>query len=422
MGEGVIALDSERRITFFSRRAQEITGLAPADVLGKSCGEAICQDLCRLAATASEAGPFDIVARSRLGRTLHLEVRAGTVRCPAGASLGRVLVFRDRTGEIELRRQLDERASHHGITGDSPAMRRVLDLVAAAADHAATVLIEGETGTGKEMVARAIHALGPRSSGPFHAVNCGALPPDLLESELFGHAKGAFTGALRDKAGRVELAQGGTLLLDEVADLPLAMQVKLLRLLQEHEYVRLGDTQTRRLDARIIAATNVDLRGAVRDGRFRQDLYYRLHVIPIRLPPLRERREDVLPLARLFLARLNLEAATPKRLSAAATRALLSHPWPGNVRELQNTIAFAFYRAPGEEITSLDLPPEAAERGAEAAGSDAATLEADRLREALERAGGNKAAAARALGIDRTTLWRKLKAPRAAPPSVEAAE
>jgi PAS domain S-box-containing protein len=414
MDEGVAALDAQGRISLFSRRAEEITGLRQGDVLGRRCEDVMCQELCSLAhPDAQDAIAHSAVeVMSRQGRLLHLDVRSQPILAfDRRSQIGRVVLFRDRTAEVELRRELEARAGLDGLVGGSEAMRRVYALVEAIGQNEATVLIEGESGTGKELVARAIHAHSNRAAGPFHAVNCGALPSELLESELFGHVKGAFSGALKDKPGRVELAQGGTLFLDEIGDLPLAMQVKLLRLLQEREFVRVGGTETLRLDARVLAATNVHLERAVKEGRFRGDLYYRLRVIPVRLPPLRERREDIVPLAEHFLRQLAERGGKPKHLSAAAARALISHAWPGNVRELENAVSFAFYTSPSEEIGALDLPPEVGARGTSPVAAPTSTEgEEARVRDALARAGGNKAEAARLLGVNRTTLWRRMSA------------
>ena len=414
MDEGVAALDAQGRLSLFSRRAEEITGLFQSDILGHRCNEVMCEELCALghpdAQDVTAQGSVEVV--SRQGRKLHLEVRSRAILAfDRRSQIGRVVLFRDRTAEVELRRQLEERAGIYGLVGGSAPMRRLYSLIAAIGRNEATVLVEGESGTGKELVARAIHTHSGHAAGPFHAVNCGALPTELLESELFGHVKGAFSGALKDKPGRVELAKGGTLFLDEIGNLPLAMQVKLLRLLQEREFIRVGGTETLRLDARVVAATNVNLERAVKEGRFRRDLYYRLRVIPVRLPALRERRDDIVPLAEHFLHQLEGRADKAKRLSATAARALVSHEWPGNVRELENAISFAFYISPGEEIGALDLPPEIGARAQAKSTVPASTDGAEaRVRDALERASGNKAEAARLLGINRTTLWRRMSA------------
>jgi DNA-binding NtrC family response regulator len=289
------------------------------------------------------------------------------------------------------------------------------------------VLITGESGTGKELVARGLHDASNRSSRPFVAVNCGALPGELLESELFGHVRGAFTGAVRDRAGRFELAASGTLFLDEVADLPLHLQVKLLRVLQERSFERVGESAPRTSDARIVAATNVDLRRAVQDGRFREDLYYRLRVVPIEIPPLRERREEIEPLATFLLARVGARQGRALRFSPDVLRLLLEHAWPGNVRELENVLEYAVAVCKGQTILPEDLPGEvgaapatsgAGSRGhqpastARANGSqraEADAIDAARIRGALEACRWRRNEAARVLGLSRTTLWRRMR-------------
>jgi DNA-binding NtrC family response regulator len=277
------------------------------------------------------------------------------------------------------------------------------------------VLVQGESGTGKELVARLLHYWSDRVGRPFVAVNCKAFAEGVLESELFGHEKGAFTGAVGARAGCFERATGGTLFLDEIAEVGPDFQAKLLRVLQDGEVLRVGGTAPRPVDVRVVAATNRVLRDEIAADRFREDLYFRLNVLPIRLPPLRERREDVLPLARHFLARHAGEAHRRLTLGAEAEGALLAHPWPGNVRELENAIERAVVLARGEEIGPEDLlleEPVGAPPGAGAAPTLQAHLErttASHIRAALETAGGNRAEAARALGVDRTTLYRMMK-------------
>ena len=297
-----------------------------------------------------------------------------------------------------------------GLVARSSAMIRIFRLVENLEHSEATVLLTGESGTGKELVARAVHLHSPRKSGPFVAVNCGALPGELLESELFGHVRGAFTGAVRDRAGRFELASGGTLFLDEVGDLPLPLQVKLLRVLQARSFERVGDSRTRESDARIVAATNVDLKRATLEGRFREDLYYRLRVVPIEIPPLRQRREDIEPLAQTLLARVGGSRGRALRFSPDSLRILLGYSWPGNVRELENALEYAVAVCKGQTILPEDLPVEIAETPPRqrAAGS-AKDPEIERLRAALEAHQWRKAEAAHALGISRTTLWRRMR-------------
>jgi DNA-binding NtrC family response regulator len=314
-----------------------------------------------------------------------------------------------------------------GLIGRSPAMERIFRLIENLEHSEATVLLTGESGTGKEVVAHAIHARSPRRGGTFVAVNCGALPGELLESELFGHVRGAFTGAVRDRAGRFELAAGGTLFLDEVADLPLHLQVKLLRVLQERSFERVGESAPRTSDARIVAATNVDLRRAVHEGRFREDLFYRLRVVPIEIPPLRERREDIEPLATFLLARVGARQGRALRFSPDVLRQLLEHTWPGNVRELENVLEYAVAVCKGQTILPEDLPGEVGAaaphssgagprahgplptppNGTHRAGAEAA--DAARVRGALEACRWRRNEAARVLGMSRTTLWRRMR-------------
>jgi len=309
-----------------------------------------------------------------------------------------------------------------GIIGKSAAMRGVFDLIDLAAASTATVLITGETGTGKELVARAIHAHGSRSNGPLVKVNCSALPESLLESELFGHVKGAFTGAIKDKPGRFELADGGTLFIDEIGDISPFIQVKLLRFMQEREFERVGESITRKADVRIIAATNRDLRKLIRSGDFREDLFYRLKVFPIHLPPLRERKEDVGPLITHFITRFNEQ--TGKHIIGINNEAaivLMDYCWPGNIRELENAIEHAFVTCRESEIGVFDLPLEirhvelrsttCVQRGtsAESTTSGSKSLTRSILADTLERFGGNRSQTAQSLGIDRTTLWRYMK-------------
>ena len=294
-----------------------------------------------------------------------------------------------------------------GMIARSSSMARLFHLVQNLQASDATILLTGESGTGKEVLAHAIHASSSRKSGHFIATNCAALPAELLESELFGHVRGAFTGAIRDRIGRVEAAAGGTLFLDEIGDLPLQLQVKLLRFLQEKTFERVGDSHTRKADVRIIAATNVELRKAIAEGRFREDLYYRLRVVPIEIPPLRSRREDIEPLARYLLARVAARHGREVRFAADTIRVLLRYTWPGNVRELENAIEYAVAVGRGQTIQPEDLPLEVSEPLS--APKPAASADAEDLRAALEQNHWQRDATARALGMSRTTLWRKMR-------------
>jgi two-component system response regulator HydG len=303
-------------------------------------------------------------------------------------------------------------AGRYGLLGESETMSRVWQAVAKAASTTATVLISGESGTGKELVARAIHYTSTRSAAAFVAVNCGGIPETLLESELFGHVKGAFTGATESRAGFFQTADGGTIFLDEVSDTSLAMQAKLLRVLQEKEVYMVGARRAQKVDVRVLAATNKDLFGLVNKGVFREDLYFRLNVINISLPPLRERGDDILLLARHFAARFAEEAGKPTpRFSENALQVLMRYDWPGNVRELENVIQRLVVMTDGPHIEIPDLPPLMRFSAPRANGLDRTLVEveADYIRNVLARVGGNKTRAAEILGIDRKTLREKLK-------------
>jgi transcriptional regulator with PAS, ATPase and Fis domain len=315
--------------------------------------------------------------------------------------------------------------SMRGVIGNAETFLDVYRVIDRVADTNCTVLVTGESGTGKELVARAVHFASKRAAAPFVAINCGAIPEALLESELFGHARGAFTGAHATKTGRIALAQGGTLFLDEIGELPLSLQVKLLRILQSHEYSPVGDTRTMKADVRIVAATNIDLEQAVAAGAFREDLYYRLNVIHLTVPALRERREDIPLLVHHFMAKARAKTGRPvNEVSRAAAELLATYDWPGNVRELENTIERAILLSPSDRIQPSDLPTRVRGLGSERrvvaklpdAGIDlraaVESFENDLIRQALDRTGWNKNQAANLLGLNRTTLVEMLKRKR----------
>ena len=317
-----------------------------------------------------------------------------------------------------LREELDSRYQFDNIIGRSPAMREIFNTVARVAPTRATVLLAGESGVGKDMIARAIHQHSPRKTHAFVKINCTALPENLMESELFGYEKGAFTGANTNKLGKFELADKGTAFLDEIGDVPGNIQVKLLRILQERQFERLGSNFTRSVDVRVIAATNVDLRAALEEGRFREDLYYRLNVVPISIPPLRERREDIPFLAIHFVRKLSQDlGSTVKEISPGAIDRLIGHSWPGNVRELENTIERSLVLASGEVLEPADVRIEAPRNTHSSVSQQAPLLpegetlehwEQMMIREALRRANGNKSQAARILGLTRNALRYRL--------------
>ncbi len=416
--EGVLTIDSDWRITSFSRRAEALTGIAAADAVGRFCHEVIGSRLCRADCPARhclETGAAEAVRTTELadpaGGELPVAEIAVPLRDASGQALGSVLLIEDRRLASEQVAAARSGARFAGMVGSSEPMQQVFRIIEQVAGSDVTVLIEGASGTGKERVARALHQRSPRRSGPFEAINCAALPEALLESELFGHAKGAFTGALRERPGRIEAAAGGTLLLDEVAETSPAIQAKLLRFLQDRSFQRVGENRTRVADVRLVAATNRDLGRAVAEGAFREDLYYRLRVIPIQLPPLRERRGDVALLAAHLLEQIAADRGRPGlSLSTAARRRLIQHDWPGNVRELINALEYAVALAPGRRIRAEDLPPElAGSRRRYTAGGGDAGDERRRIVAALEQHGHNRSRSAEALGMNRVTLYRKMK-------------
>jgi DNA-binding NtrC family response regulator len=309
-----------------------------------------------------------------------------------------------------LRQKLEERAEFDEIIGRSEPMQKVFDLIQRVAPTDSTVLITGESGTGKELVAKAIHANSPRCYMPFIAVSCGALPESILESELFGYEKGAFTGADRTKRGRFELAHGGTLFLDEIGDISLKTQVDLLRVLQEKEITRLGGQETIKVDVRILAATNRDLKRAIQENRFREDLYYRLNVITIHVPPLRHRKEDIPLLVEAFIRKYSLEMnREPARVSPSAMKLLMEYDWPGNVRELENVIERAMVIGKGREITPEDLPFSPRDAAGVEMPKSLRAVEKMHIERILEETQWNISQAARVLEIDRQTLYNKMK-------------
>ncbi len=450
---GIFTVDGRGRITSFNRAAEAITGWRREEVLGLPCAEIFqtdhCEKVCFLRHSIEHGEPYrdrEVRILRRDGAELLIAVSTAALTDADGRVVGGVEMFRDLTDVSALRRELQASYTCEDIVSKSAAMRGVRELLPLVARSNSTVLVEGEPGTGKELVARAIHNLGPRRQQPFVAVNCGAIPDTLVESELFGYVRGAFTDARGDKPGRFALAQGGTILFDEVGELSPAMQVKLLRVLQEREYTPLGAVQPVQADVRVLAATNRDLAAEVAARRFRQDLYFRLNIVRINLPPLRARPEDIPLLVRHFIAKFN--ATQGRRLEGASERAmacLLAHDFPGNVRELENAIEHAFVVCGGRTIELDDLPPHlrgeraaplarpgfapatalgrptldvlgdeapAAASGAgggAGSGSPLETAEAAALHAALDRCGGNRTLAAKALGISRNTLWRKLK-------------
>jgi PAS domain S-box-containing protein len=423
ISDGVFTVDEGWRVTSFNRAAETITGIRREQAIGRPCCEvfraSLCETDCALRSTFATGKP--VVGRPAFivgadGERLPISVSTALLRDERGRVVGGAETFRDLSAIEELRKELSGRFEIGDFVSCSPAMRRVFDILPQVAASDCTVLVQGETGTGKELLARALHHTGPRRRHPFVAVNCGALPETLLESELFGYRAGAFTGAQRDKPGRFALADGGTLFLDEIGDMSPALQVKLLRVLQDGTYDVVGGTETQRADVRVIAATHRDLEHLVGEGTFRADLYYRIDVVKIEVPPLRERREDVPLLVDHFVARLSrIQGKAVRGVHPEVLGLLMAYDFPGNVRELENILEHAFVLCDGERLELRHLPPRFLSGRGRAKSSPAIreaarAAEAGLIGEALERHGFDRLATARALGIHKSTLFRKIRA------------
>ena len=431
--DGVLAHDVHRKIFLINREAERICGVKREEVLGRDCHEVfvtngLCGALCKFCspgAPGSEREEWETTFTARDGVDRRLMMSVGPMQLEAGKDWGVIVSMRDITEVSDLRQQLHTERSFHGMVTNSPRMQEVFAATRQIGTSDYPVLITGESGTGKELMAGAIHEESRRRGGPFVPINCGALPDNILESELFGHVRGAFTGAIRNKKGRFEMAHGGTLFLDEVGELSPSFQVKLLRVLQEKRFEMVGGERTIEVDVRIISATNRDLRQLIREGSFREDLYYRLCVFPLELPPLRERREDIPPIVELALGKVRKETGSRvESVSPEAMGRLLAYHWPGNVRELINAIQFASVLCGAAEIQPHNLPPEvrhsdpdpaAAASGPPMTPLTPAPTERKRkldwgaVEAALAEAGGNKVKAAKILGVGRATLYRFLK-------------
>ena len=422
IADGVFTVDKDWRIMSFNGAAERITGVSREEAIGQRCCDvfraSICESECALKETLNTGQPTinkAIYILDAKGRRLPISISAAVLKDGDGNAIGGVETFRDLSMVEELRKELEGTYTFADIVGRGPVMRRLFDLLPQVADSNSTVLIEGASGTGKELVARAIHDLSPRRSKRFVAVNCGALPDTLLESELFGYKAGAFTDARRDKPGRFAVAHGGTILLDEIGDVSAAMQARLLRVLQERVFEPLGSVEPLETDVRVIAATNKDLSKLVRKGTFREDLFYRINVIRLKLPPLRDRREDVPLLVDRFVSKFNrLQNKDVVGVSEETLAILMEYDFPGNVRELENIVEHAFVLCQVGLIEPQHLPPslkDAADvrvpRGKGVRTLKA--LETLHIMDAVRRHGGNRTAAAKELGINPSTLFRKIK-------------
>ncbi len=433
--EGILTIDDGGRIIGINRSACETLGVSREKALQKGCTCVLGEKLC-----GPDSILLDSIRKRQLlqsyethvldpsGKRRVLSLTGTILRNAEGNDVGGVISFRDITELSSLKQDLAQRYSLHNIVGKSKPMQEIFHIIQEVADSNATVLIEGESGTGKELVARAIHYHHvARSKKPFVAVNCSALAEGLLESELFGHVRGAFTGAIRDKQGRFEAADGGTVFLDEIGDISPFIQVKLLRFLQERTFERVGSDKSTTVDVRVVAATHKSLSNLVEQGKFRHDLYYRLRVVPVRLPALRERRDDIPLLAQHFVDRFRSQTGRPiEALDPDSLETVVDYDWPGNVRELENAIEYAFVKCREGLIGKAHLPVELRATGntrytLDASQSQPMKLQhqstADVTRNTLDETGWNVAKAARKLSISRTTLYKRIRELNLQPPA-----
>ncbi len=432
--DGVMIVDTKGTISSVNRAFETITGHSRTEIIGKPCTILNC-NACELIRGNIEKGPHWCVlfSKGKLrmqkcvmtrkdGENIHIVKNASVLLDSKGNVTGAVETITDITDLIEketqietFRRELGAEDRFHGILGTSAPMQQVFTMITNASESDAPVIIFGESGTGKELVARAIHKSGPRKNKPYVKVSCAALNESLLESELFGHVKGAYTGAFQSRTGRFEAANEGDIFLDEIGDLPLSTQVKLLRVLEEKIIERVGDHRPIQTDVRIITATNKDLKQLVDQGVFREDFYYRINVVPIWIPPLRERTGDIQLLAESFFQRIYLKSE--KRIQGITNEALdfmIQYPWPGNVRELKSTLEYAFVACQGSMIGPEHLPPnilnmENPHKTSEPSSVGLDEIKKRRLIDALQQSGGNQSEASRILGISRTSVWNQIK-------------
>jgi len=451
MSDAVITIDAAKRITSMNAAAEGMLGVTEAEAVGKNCAEVVRSEICGTTCpfgAALERGEttvnFNVLLERQDGRRIPVSIGSSPLKNASKDTVGVVAAIRDishvlrllgelqrrdeeiakRESRLRILLETKERDRIGNLIGRSPKMQEIFELVQVVAKSDVTVLLQGESGTGKGLIASTIRFLSHRRGGPFIKVSCAALPEGLLESELFGHVRGAFTGAIKDRPGRFELADTGTIFLDEVGEMSPTIQVKLLRVLQDREFERVGGTRTLKVDVRVVAATNRDLRKAVHEGGFREDLFYRLNVIPIMVPPLRDRKEDIPLLVGSILEKLTAKAQWKTvKLFPEAMSLLMEYNWPGNVRELENALEFALVRKTGDSLLPQSLPPwiQRAEKSTHGFLKDIAKdSEREEIVKRLAQCRGKVSDVAKALGVGRTTLWRKMKyyqIPRCAHPS-----
>ncbi|MEW6352457.1 MAG: sigma 54-interacting transcriptional regulator [Thermodesulfobacteriota bacterium] len=424
ISEGVMTLDKDWKIVSWNRAAERITGFRKEEVLGRDCTQifraSLCRERCPVDRALTCGHPYqdvEVTVRNKRNEVVHLLVNAAPLFHADGSIIGGLETFRDVSENHWMNHELQDHFGFKKIVGRSDAMRRVYEVLSDLIDTNTTVLVQGESGTGKELIARALHYYGPRKEKSFVAINCSAIPEALLEAELFGHKKGSFTGAFSDRMGKFEMANGGTLFLDEIGEISPAIQVKLLRVLEEREFERIGDNKAIKVDVRLITATNKNLYKEVLRGAFRDDLYFRLSVFPLDLPPLRERVEDIPLLVGHFVDKFNKQMGKRiQGIAGAVLDMLESYRWPGNIRELANAIEHSFVHCKGLLIQPEDLPSHVgnvagARARAESRPAQVAldSVERELIIKELEGSEWNKSVAARRLKMSRSTLWRKMQ-------------
>ncbi len=434
IADGVFTVDSKQKVTSFNRAAEEITGIKKEDAVGRFCWEvfraSICETQCALRRTMETGESIvnqSIFIVNAKGDRVPVSISTALLKDAEGGVIGGVETFRDLSVVEQLRKELKDRHTFFDIISKNKKMQQLFGILEQVADSSATVLLIGESGTGKELFARAIHSLSPRKNNPMVTLNCGALPDTLLESELFGYKAGAFTDARKDRPGRIALADRGTLFLDEIGDISPALQVRLLRVLQDKTYEPLGGARAETADVRIVAATNKNLEKLVAEDRFREDLYYRINVVRLNLPPLRDRKEDIPLLTDHFIRKYNrINGKEIQGLAPNVLPALMAYDYPGNVRELENMIEYAcvvcrdrligmnhlsdaLFQKPPAPAPAAEAPPRQA--------SSMEDMERTYIRDALAANNWNRSATARQMGVHPTTLWRKMKRLNIEPPS-----
>jgi PAS domain S-box-containing protein len=423
IAEGVFTVDKNFKINFFNKAAEKITGFNRDDVIGKFCKHIFQSDHCfsdcpisLVLQSKKNLYDFESTIKNNSGYDKSIKLNAAVLYNDNNEPTGGIVSFRDVSIFEEIGMNLQKQAQFLNMIGHSKQMQEIFNLIQEVADSSAPVLIHGESGTGKELVANAIQKSSARKDFPYIKLNCSIFPANLLASELFGHVKGAFTDAIKDRPGRFELANKGTIFLDEVAEMPLQTQIQLLRVLQEGTFERVGESVTRYTDVRVIAATNINIKEALANGKFREDLFYRLNVIPIEVPPLRNRKEDIVPLTKYFLNKFSLMYKKEiTEIDEGALDLFINYNWPGNIRELENAIEYAFVRTTKTKtIEAAKLPSSLLQQKSNLTKISFSTLTSHEKEKAdllslLEKHHWNKSKVADELGIGRTTLWRKMK-------------